>query len=98
MGNFLVRYASGVVIYDHRAVIRLASVLVERIYVAELYAVGSVLITQRTLTIVGSVAVHLVSSLTRLDLTNKENMLFFVCCEAVVSKLEFVVHKKMYHL
>ena len=76
MGNFLVRYASGVVIYDHRAVIRLASVLVERIYVAELYAVGSVLITQRTLTIVGSIAVHLVSSLKKAGLDQQRKYVF----------------------
>ena len=29
----------------------------------------------------------MVSSLTRLDLTNKENLLFFVCSEATESKL-----------
>ena len=32
---------------------------------------------QRTLAIGGRITVHLVSSLTKLDLTNEENMLFF---------------------
>ena len=48
---------------------------------------GLQILHQRTLTIVGSVTVQLVSSLTRLDLTNKENILFFVCSEAAESKL-----------
>ena len=42
---------------------------------------------QRTLTIGGSKTVQLVSSLTGLDLTKKENMLLFVCSDAVESKL-----------
>ena len=33
------------------------------------------------------ITVQLVSSLTSLDLTNKENALFFVCSEAAESKL-----------
>ena len=41
---------------------------------------------QRTLTVVGMITVRLVSSLTRLELTNKGNMLLFVCGEAVASK------------
>ena len=35
----------------------------------------------------GHITVQLVSSLLRLDLTKEENMLFFVCSEAVESKL-----------
>ena len=35
----------------------------------------------------GRITVQLVSSLLRLDLTKEENMLFFVCSEAVESKL-----------
>ena len=41
---------------------------------------------QRTLTVRGLITVRLVSSLTTLDLTNKENMLLFVCSEAVGSE------------
>ena len=43
-------------------------------------------IRQRTLTVGGRITVHLVSSLTRLDLTEDEKM-FFVCPEAAESKL-----------
>ena len=43
-------------------------------------------LVQRTLTVGGMITVQLVSSLKRLDLTNKENMLLFVYSEAV--KLE----------
>ena len=43
---------------------------------------------QRTLTIGGRITVWLVSSLTRLDLTKKENMLLFVLSEAVQSELD----------
>ena len=43
---------------------------------------------QRTLTIGGRITVQLVSSLTRLDLTKKENMLLFVLSEAVQSELD----------
>ena len=42
---------------------------------------------QKRLTIGGRITVWLVSSLTRLDLTKNENMLLFVCCEAIESKL-----------
>ena len=42
---------------------------------------------QRPLTVRGSVTVLLVSSLTRLELTNKGNMLLLVCSEAVESNL-----------
>ena len=41
---------------------------------------------QRTLTVRGRITVRLVSSLTTLDLTNEENMLLFVCSEAVGSE------------
>ena len=41
----------------------------------------------RTITIGGRITVQLVSSLTRFDLTKGENMLLFVCSEAVVYKL-----------
>ena len=44
-------------------------------------------LNQRTLTVGGSIIVRLVSSLTRLDLTNKEILLFLVCSEAPESKL-----------
>ena len=42
---------------------------------------------QRTLTVGGSITVCLASSLTRLDLINKQNMLLLVCSETVESKL-----------
>ena len=42
---------------------------------------------QTTLTAGGRITVRLVSSLTRQDLTQKENMLLFLCSEAVESKL-----------
>ena len=41
---------------------------------------------QRTLTIAERITVWLVNSLTRLDLTYKENVLFFVCIEVAESK------------
>ena len=41
----------------------------------------------RTLAIGGRFTVRLVSGLTRLDWTKKENMLLFVCSEAVKSKV-----------
>ena len=40
---------------------------------------------QRTLTVGGSITVLQVSSLTRLDFTKKENLLFFVCSETETS-------------
>ena len=43
---------------------------------------------QKRLTIGGRITVWLVSSLTRLDLTKKENMLLFVLSEAVQSELD----------
>ena len=46
----------------------------------------SIPLLQITLTVGGSVTVSLVSSLTRLDLTNKDIMLLFVFSEAVESK------------
>ena len=42
---------------------------------------------QRSLTMGGSTTVQLVSTLTRLDLSSKENMLLFVGGETVDSKL-----------
>ena len=42
---------------------------------------------QKTLTVVGSITVRLVSSLTRLDLPKYENMLLFGYSEAVESNL-----------
>ena len=42
---------------------------------------------QRPLTNGGRITVKVVSSLTSLDLTNKENMLLFACSEAVEIKL-----------
>ena len=47
----------------------------------------TVLLVQRTLTVGARITVQLVSSLTRLDLTKEENMLFFVCSETAKSKL-----------
>ena len=41
------------------------------------------MLIQRTLALEGRITVWLVSSLTREDLTNKENMWFLVCSEAV---------------
>ena len=43
---------------------------------------------QRSLTVGGRITVQLVSGLTRLELTKKENLLIFVCSEAVESILE----------
>ena len=45
------------------------------------------MISQRILTVRGSIAVQLLSSLTRLDLPKKEIMLLFVCSVVVESKL-----------
>ena len=42
---------------------------------------------QRTLTIRKNITVCLVCRFTRLDLTKQENMLLFLCSEAVESKL-----------
>ena len=42
---------------------------------------------QRALTVGGSITVQLVSSLTRLDLNQKENMLFIVYSKSAESKL-----------
>ena len=42
---------------------------------------------QGTFIVGGRITVQLVSSLTRLDLTKEENMLFFVCSETAKSKL-----------
>ena len=40
----------------------------------------------------GKINVQLVSCLAKLDLTNEENILLFVCCEAIKSKLVKLFH------
>ena len=48
---------------------------------------GQITVTYIWLNVGGRITVDLISSLTRLDLTTEENMLLFVCSEAVESNL-----------